>query len=274
MNLDKLEVKDESGQYLYICCPFHDDSIASLCINKVEHNGRPKGYWYCFGCRASGEITPEQVDKMAKKKGYARKPRLINWHKKAAMFTGGCLAKDYPGDFIYDGSRYDYMIGWLGCWDECYTAPMYNAIQEVIGIHTRALDGYKRSMEGSKLGLFLPVWGKDVGETIIICEGLSDTLVAYHCSGLYSIGLPSATFGHNIVRDFLKNINFEGKIIAVCDADEAGFESVNKLTDILDGKYPLSVVLPTPHLDLWENYKNCGQENTKILLLGDENETI
>lgn len=274
MNIDKLVVSEESGQYLTCLCPFisHDDTVASLVINKVEHNGRKKGYYYCFGCGKSGKISEEQVDKLAQKKGYTKKARPVNWHKQAAMFTGGCLTQNYPGDFIYNGSSQDYMIGWE-CYSKYYTAPMYNDFKEVIGIHTRGSDGTKRSIEGSRLGLFLPSWSyprlinsSGVYKTIIICEGLSDTLVAYYCSGLYSIGLPSATFGHTIVRDFLKNINFDGNIVVVCDVDEAGFESVNKLTEILDNQYPITVILPTPYSDLYDYYKHCGVENTRKLL--------
>lgn len=267
MNIDKLTVSSESGQYLTCLCPFHKDSIASLVINKVEHNGRKKGYYYCFGCNKSGKISEEQVDKLARKKGYTKKAKLVNWHKTAVEFTAGCLVKDYPGDFIYEESSEDYIIGWDG---KCYTAPMYSAVQEVIGIHTRALDGTKRSIEGSRLGLFLPHWfiepWKLEGKTIIVCEGLSDTLVTAHCSGLYSIGLPSATFGHTIVRDFLKNIDFNDNIIIVSDNDEAGFESVSKLTEILDNQYPITVILPTPYSDLYDHYKHCGVEVTKMLL--------
>lgn len=269
MNIDKIVVSEESGQYLTCLCPYHKDSIASLVINKVEHNGRKKGYYYCFGCGKSGKISEERVDKLAEKKGYTKKPRPVNWHKMAVEFTAGCLSSNYPGDFIYNGSRHDYIVGWN---NGHYTVPMCNAIQEVIGIHTRDLDGTKRCMENSKLGLFMPAWEVAINEPIIICEGLSDTLVALHCTGLYSLGLPSATFGHTIVRDFLKNISFDGNIIVVSDNDPAGYESTHKLVDILDEVYPVSVILPTPYSDLYENYKHCGLESTRKLL-GDKNET-
>jgi len=266
MNVDKLIVSEESGQYLTCLCPYHKDSIASLVINKVEHNGRKKGYYYCFGCGKSGKISEEQVDKLATKKGYVKKPRPVNWHRQAVEFTAGRLAKDYPGDFIYKGSNNDYIIGW-DSFENYYTTPMCNAMQEVTGIHTRTLDGTKRSVEGSRLGLFMPAWEVAINEPIVICEGLSDTLVALHCTGLYSIGLPSATFGHTIVRDFLKNISFNGNIIVVSDADEAGFESTSKLVEILDEVYPLRIVMPVPCSDLKDYYERCGQENTRKLLI-------
>lgn len=277
MNIDKIIVSEESGQYLTCLCPYHNDSIASLVINKVEHNGRKKGYYYCFGCGKSGEITSEEVDKLASKKGYTKRLRPVNWYRKAVEFTSGCLLRSYPGDLIYEESSEDYMIGWTKMgYNGFYICPMYNANQEVIGIHTRALDGTKRSMEGSKLGLFLPKWfikpGQLENKTIIICEGLSDTLVAAYCTGLYSIGLPSAAFGHTIVRDFLKNIDFNGKIIIVCDMDNPGFKSTNKLTDILDRKYPIKVILPTSYSDLYEFFQHNEQKKTRKLLLGDENE--
>ena len=274
MNTDKIVVSEESGQYLTCLCPFHKDSIASLVINKVEHNGRKKGYYYCFGCGKSGKLSEEQVDKLAKKKGYAKKSRLVNWHRMAVEFTAGCLVSDYPGDFIYEESSEDYMIGWtvIG-YNGLYTAPMYNAMQEVVGIHTRNLDGTKRSLTGSKLGLFLPKWFIDCWKgkknTIIICEGLGDVLVAAHCSGLYPIGLPSAIFGHIIVRDFLNNIEFDGNIIIVSDNDEAGFASTNRLINVLGGKYPVKVILPLPYSDLRDYYEHCGLEKTKRLLKDD-----
>ena len=278
-NLDNLKVIEESGKYIWCYCPFHNDTERpNLCINKIEYRGKPIGYYFCYACGALGKISEKQVDKLATKKGYVKKSRLVNWCQLAVQYTAGVLSQNYPGDFIYEESSEDYMLGW-DSFDEHYTAPMYNAEQKVIGIHTRFLDGTKRSIEGSKLGLFLPQWSIEPqrleGKTIIICEGLSDTLVAYHCTGLYSIGLPSATFGHTIVRDFLKNISFNGDITVVVDCDEAGFESVNKLTEILKNQYPLMVILPTPYLDLYENYKHCEVEKIrKLLLPGDENESM
>lgn len=36
-----------------IPCPFHKETQPSLIVNLTNFNGRPAGYYYCFGCKAS-----------------------------------------------------------------------------------------------------------------------------------------------------------------------------------------------------------------------------
>jgi len=36
---------------LQACCPFHNDSRASMTINTAAENGGP---WFCFGCHKTG----------------------------------------------------------------------------------------------------------------------------------------------------------------------------------------------------------------------------
>jgi len=260
MNINKLEVTQESGQYLYVLCPYHDETAASLYINKIEHNGKPKGYYYCFGCKKTGIISEADVDKLSKKKGYKTKSvPQEELFRQTIVNLSGVLDKDYPGDLIYKGSSAQYLIGWDGL---RWTAPMWNEKRRIIGLQTRTRKGTKWNIPGSKLGLFLPVESVPITDTIYICEGLTDTLVATHCTGMTSIGLPSANSGHEMVRDYFKKIDFKGDIVIVGDKDEAGRKSVRKLCSLLN-EFSGWVRWPMSFKDLREYYETRGFEKTK-----------
>src|SRR4051812_3951011 len=54
-----IRITDIIGEYTKInssgmaCCPFHDDNTPSL---KVENEGDRGGWFYCFGCQATGDV--------------------------------------------------------------------------------------------------------------------------------------------------------------------------------------------------------------------------
>ena len=44
----------QSGERLYVCCPFHPDRRPSLFLDRDDH-------WHCFGCGAHGRTSAEMI---------------------------------------------------------------------------------------------------------------------------------------------------------------------------------------------------------------------
>ena len=252
----------ENDQFIYVSCEHHEDKIPSKCINKVEHNGRPVGYWYCYSCGRFGHIDSKEVKKMAKCKTSERMKRVINWNV-LTMENEGCYTEKYKPFDVSLHTLYCYSWGWDG---EAYTFPMNNEYGEIIGIHRRFPTGEKCCVEGSQLGLFLPSY---LGHVMGIVEGVSDSCVAFEC-GLPTIGLPSASYGHEMAVAYLK-INNISSVVLIGDRGEAGQKSVEKLKNLLDKEPGIvyNVVQAEKYKDLRKFYEVNGKKKTTKLLLGD-----
>lgn len=55
--------------------------------------------------------------------------------------------------------------------------------------------------------------------TLIVCEGMSDTIIATEC-GFCAIGKPSAQFGDQLVLRFLQKNNIQNVTIVADDCDK------------------------------------------------------
>ena len=157
-----------------------------------------------------------------------------------------------------------YRVGWDG---ESFTIPMYNT-KEIIGIQRRFPDGSKSCVEGSQLGLFknsfLPYCEK---KKIIICEGFSDAATATEC-GYWGLGYPSASFGHQLVVDFLVRAAITNVTI-VADNNSVGQKSAEKIRDFCEQKcIGNRIVQVKPYKDLREFYEKEGEQSTVKLLKG------
>lgn len=263
MQFSELEVVHESGKFLYCYCPVHKDTKrANLCINKIPNNGKPVGFSFCFACGASGQLTEEEVKALSKKKAICRKKAPIDWKQFVLDSMDGVDDSNYPCDLIYAGSSRDFLIGWRNS----YTYPMYNEDGEICGVQLRSKNGDKKCIEGSRLGLFLPrgILKCILHSQVLITEGLTDTLTAYNL-GFDVIGLPCATFGHELLKKYLENIDLTCTIKAVCDSDKAGIACANKLMEVLDID---KVIIPLPCKDLHEYYLRFGETKTIKLLEG------
>ena len=115
-----------------------------------------------------------------------------------------------------------YGCGWDG---ECYTIPLRNEYNNIIGIQRRFLDGKKRMITGSRAGLFLPQGINCArNQYVYICEGFSDTATCMEL-GFFAIGRMSATTGTMTLARLLKGRN----VVIVGDNDKAGIDAANKL---------------------------------------------
>lgn len=117
-------------------------------------------------------------------------------------------------------TAYDYDCGFDG---RALTIPMHAANHMPIGIQRRFLDGTKRMVRGSKVGIFRP-WFPPCGQSpsYLICEGFSDTATAselvgnqYHC-----IGKLNYNSGNDVIRELLSLARKKAEVVLLCDRDE------------------------------------------------------
>lgn len=260
---NKWQPVEETAKNLIGYCIYHDDkNNANLHITKT---GKWKGYFKCFACGAKGKIPEEFVDKMSKRKQICRKTIPIDWvelnkeYQLQSFITGEytILERDWNVK-----SLLKYGIGWD---NEAHTFPMRNESGVIIGILRRFPDGHKICIEGSQLGLFIP--NMQITSVIVIVEGVSDSAVATEC-GYYGIGLPSASFGHALVRKFLEDWKYSGKVLYVADANEAGKKSAEKMRKFLTSRLECGIIQMEKYGDLKEFYLAEGKEETIKLLKG------
>ena len=157
-----------------------------------------------------------------------------------------------PPDFMDKATANLFNCGWDGA---CYTFPLRNANNNIIGIQRRFLDGRKRLVTGSRAGILVPI-GLNLmeGQDIYICEGLSDTVSAIQL-GLYAEGRMSASTGTSI---FCKKYT-NRSIIVVADNDEAGKKSgVNLARKLSSAGNGVRVISPKKYKDLRQlkNYED------------------
>jgi len=262
-----LTVIKEDSRYLWCKCPEHDYlEKPPLCINKAEINGKPKGYGYCFSCGYRIDIPSEEVDKMSKKKTICRKTVPVDWTE---------LDKKYRMQSFLNGKYQELERQWnvksllkygVGYDGEAHTFPMRNENGVITGIQRRLPCGGKLCVPGSQLGLFMS--NMQIVSPIVIIEGVSDASVAAEC-GCWGLGLPSASFGHAMVRKFLENWNYSGKVLHVADADEAGKKSAEKMKKFLTKGFNYGIIQMEKYGDLREFYLSEGKEETIKLLKGD-----
>ena len=252
-------MKERMKDFEWERCPKHIDKKPSLCVNNIWNGKFPPGYFYCYSCGYHGT-----------RKGYTstkkRKVAPINWSSLSDTYMDDWRWNiDDNNEKPFDVPRSvleDYGMGWDG---ETFTFPMHNEKEEVIGIQRRFKDG-KRAVPGSCLGLFLPLTlGKKVG----ICEGVSDACTATMC-GLPTIGLPCASFGHQMCLNFINTRNIK-EIVLIGDNNVAGRISVEKMRKLLDkrGGICYNVLMAENYKDLREYYEDNGKRVTIRLLKGE-----
>jgi len=273
--MPEFRVIKENNKFLFCFCAWHNDrERPNLVINKGRHNGRPRGFYYCFACGKAGQISEKEMDKLCARTFEEQPITKPNWFELLVKSVGGRIGRNYPGDLVYDGSAKDWFIGW----DDDYHAhicPMFDENRAICGLQIRR-GKEKFCVPYSKLGLFLPYEGcsGEFGlslhipppQEIIITEGLTDAMVAYHC-GYYAIGLPCATYGEKILKEYLNNIGFKGVLVIVPDNDAAGERCAGRIIRELLGRLVKPViVLPDGVKDFRCFFEKYGLEKTKELL--------
>lgn len=267
-----LRIYKESSKFLICFCPQHrDENNANFVINKCWHNGKPKGFGFCFACGYHTEYSSEFVDSMSSQLASKKEtPRFreqipVDWHKLTTDFIDGegveniKLAKKWD---INPHTLFQYYVGWI---TGAYSIPMRDENQVIIGIQLRYETGDKCCLEGSRLGLFIPMITLD--RQVIITEGFSDSAIATDL-GFFGIGRPSAQAGNDLVLDFLSLNNVKDvTIVADNDQSEIGEKSARKLGDLLEQNgVKTRMIIPEGAKDLRNYFQINGREQTTDFL--------
>lgn len=129
-------------------------------------------------------------------------------------------------------------IGW-NKEKKCFTFPMYDEREDVVGIQFRGSGGRKWSLTGGRLGLFIP-WTVavdfDCSRPLFLTEGLSDCAAIYSL-GFDAVGRPCRNFGDRIFQRWLAHWGKrEVVVVADNDSDGGGLESARRAARSLGAK--------------------------------------
>lgn len=261
-----LEVVKETNNHLWCFCNHHNDNITpNLSIDK---DPKTKGRMRCWACGWTGQMEPNLVDKMSRKKSIHNKKILVDWDKLVWQYFSACRPA-YEGQRLADSlnvsgqSLTGFLVGWDG---SAWVIPLYDQNYHCIGIQRRFQDGIKCCVEGSQLGLFIAQGFQcRCKETLYICEGFSDT-VSVHDLGLFAIGIPSATSGHGLALSFIRN-NGINRVVILPDNDDAGRRSGQKLCIALERSSYLCYP-PDGIKDVRDWINKYGKNKVKTILEG------
>jgi DNA primase len=256
------------AKHFWVLCPFHDDTNASMVINK---GGRYAGYYKCFTCGAYGSPklfalwagkNPSKVYFPAAK---AVAPVKVDWDsimRSSLKNIGAGLPTFCETIGIspltatkfrvgFDVEKYEYLI------------PMYNPQGEICGIQRRAVDGTKRSMAHSKQGIFIARRKIYLlTKTLFICEGFSDTAVVKEM-GFQAIGKYNAS--QRLTEDLAKHLRKFEFIVLVSDNDKVGWDGANSWNKKLKNSI---IIAPysAKYKDIRKQYTEEGFDRTKQFL--------
>lgn len=264
-------ITDESNRFLYARCPFHKETKSSLCINRMPNNGKPKGFFCCFGCMTTGEISPAEVDELSKNITPIIKANgqdlVIDFEVRHHEYflrefrdcCGVYLAEKWN---VSPAVITELGIGWDGF---AHTIPMYE-LNKIVGIQRQFTAGFKCMVSGSSLGLIVPMT-MATGNVLFIPEGASDLAMLLDM-GYCGIARPNALVGKELVYNWLRRYNpVYDLIVIVADNDEAGHKGAIKLQDHLDSEHTRTkIVIPGSYKDIRHMAQKRGKEYTKNYL--------
>lgn len=225
--MKQLDIAREDSHEIWIHCPWHKDENASLLVSKT---GEFSGFFKCFSCGKFGTAKSLGLDITSKAyKKEHKHPNPIDWKR---------LSWEYEQRVINE-FRYSIMqnkwgvsikilkqlqLGWSG---EAFTFPLRNENFEIIGIQRQFLDGSKKAINDSRLGLIIP---QDVDFTgfVVCCEGTHDVATVLDL-GFQTIGRPGANSVVSIAVKLLKGC----KVLIIPDNDGVGIMGGDKLAAAL-----------------------------------------
>ncbi len=142
-------------------------------------------------------------------------------------------------------------IGWWGL----YTFPMQDGNRNLTGYATRKPDGRKACIPGSNVGLYIP---RDlmIRDKLYICEGLSDTAVAWDM-GLPAIGRHNCLSGVDEIKQLVGGTDIDLTVISDNDESMVGMKGAQRLAKALDGRL---IAPPAEYKDLREWFNAGGTD--------------
>ncbi|MDD5434882.1 MAG: CHC2 zinc finger domain-containing protein [Nitrospira sp.] len=265
--LDSLKSANDD-KHFWCLCPFHNDTNASMVINK---NGRWAGYYKCFTCGAYGSPkafalwagkNPDKVYFPSTKE--LKEPVQVDWESilqrgraniSAGMKTFCAMLGISPktADRFrvgYDMEKMQYLI------------PMYDPSGNISGIQRRAIDGTKKSMPHSKQGVFIARnYLYSLNRTLFICEGFSDAAITTEM-GFQSIGRYNAS--QRLTEELYRHLIKFKCIVIIEDNNKVGQVGAKKWWNQLSNSI---VIAPfKEYVDIRQQALAGGLENTRTYL--------
>lgn len=271
---DRIELR-RKGHELVGLCPFHDDRTPSLAV--VTHKGF--GFYKCHACGAGGDALRfiadfHQVD-------YAEALRI------ADGMTGSSPApiarqSRKPAAPAYRDDCAEVLASWrrsmmiagieplrgiaatLGLSEMSLHAigvaldprgnlafPMHDGARNVVGIRIREPrdeGAAKWALTGSRTGIFIPRELPDRVETLVVCEGPTDTAAMLDIlpPRWAAIGRAACQGGHADVVRLAQSFRTEPRIAVLADHDGPGILGAESLANALLDEFRGVVVFRPP----------------------------
>lgn len=262
-----LTISREDIRYWWAICPFHDDHHPSLSINK---DGDFPGWFRCWTCgeqgsskrfarltgqthltdhqrRTKNAISDFYASKRRKKHQTVKASEKIDFSQEARKYQTNIRETQVEGLASQLGVSCE-SLRWLGVGFDgsAFMFPMQDAMDKCIGIHRRFPDGKKLCLKGSRLGLFCPE-GKADYQTLLICEGVSDTAAALTL-GFKAIGRPGCSQCVPMTVQWCAERGIsEGIIFSDNDSSGIGLEGAKELCKELISVVPkVKIIAPPP----------------------------
>ncbi len=266
----KLICKYVTSDRAYCWCPFHNDKKGGSPSLVITLYGENEGKYYCYSCGRCGQLTKTVLNQIRskKKKGSSdKRPNNIDWTSlnDTYSFQYFDLLLTQPNTKPFDVST--EILHLLSCgWDgEAFTFPTLSSESQVIGIQRRFSDGFKCMVDGSRVGLFIPV-GAKWKVPLIICEGVSDTATMMDL-GYSSIGRFSADTCIEEIEEWLclngwEDSDSRTNIYIMSDGDACGRKGAEKLAKYIG----IDNILIPEEKDIRKTVEVRGKENVSYWL--------
>lgn len=198
-------------------CLVRPDGTGAICkrVTSDRKCGNDAGYFHRIGEPRNKRMTtttkPRQQD-------------TTDWAKAAKRMADGIENADRR---ILDATlglpsgtveRFMPMVGFNGedVNGQCWTVPMVNGAEQVVGISRRYTSGAKKSLGNN--GLFVPAGWRTTPGPVFVVEGASDTL-AMAAAGLCAVGRFSNNGGVGMLIALLHDLDEGRPVIVVGERD-------------------------------------------------------
>jgi hypothetical protein len=184
----------------------------------------PPGWRFVDGQRDGGTVFRREGDTtgpVTPHNGKARRPEAeappCDWAKLAAQYRDALddAAAQRWAERLGVSVEALRLIGAGQTAGDTLTVPEHDGAGRVVGISTRAADGRKSAMKGSRRGLVLPADLGQPSDPVLVVEGASDVAAALTL-GLAAVGRSSCAAGAEMVAELLQG----REVMVVGERDE------------------------------------------------------
>ena len=255
-----------------------DDSLA-ICMRVESSRPSKNGGWVHILKQREYHRRPQRIALHVAKAAEARNAsglaeQVEHWRQVAEH--GGWLEhlSDQLGVSVEALLRFG--VGW-NPQESVWTWPLRDAGGRIVGVNRRFLDGAKRVMPGTHVGLYVPeglihtyrsLWTFP----LLLVEGGSDA-AAGHDLGLPTIGRFSCTGQQDMLADLVRTIR-PGVVVIVADADGPGRFGAERLAHTLRPLVRALKIVEPPaiHKDL-RAWRQAGATDGDLIRLINETPT-